>query len=348
MDQTHIGYTYWQEPPRNVMPRVDVIQMPTNADMGVAIVEQNRATPPMGRGGPPPGFVLSGGRGATLPPFDIYAQQTYHVDVYNKGKTPFTYTSSADAVWLKVLPATGTITKESRLSVSIDWTRVPAGTQRASLTIAGPNNAKSVIQAVVHNPSSPKRDDVVGFVQSNGYVSMEAEHFTRAVTGSAPGASDALGWQVIPGLGRTLSGVTAWPVTAPTIMPSAGTPRLEYNVFLTDSGSVKVHTFLSPTLNFAGSATGPRFAVSLDDETPQIVAMIPDTTERAWEKSVGENIRILTSRHEVKKPGAHTLKFWRVDPGVVLQKVVIETTNLPSSYLGPPESFYRPAKTGSN
>ena len=43
MDQTHIGYTYWQEPPRNVMPRVDVIQLPAAAEMGVAVVEQNRA-----------------------------------------------------------------------------------------------------------------------------------------------------------------------------------------------------------------------------------------------------------------------------------------------------------------
>src|SRR6185369_12565913 len=56
MDQTHIGYTYWQEPPRNVMPRVDVIQLKTEADPGVAAVEMNRA-PPTGRGGgPPPGF----------------------------------------------------------------------------------------------------------------------------------------------------------------------------------------------------------------------------------------------------------------------------------------------------
>ena len=35
MDQTHIGYTYWQEPPRNVMPRVDVIQVPAGMEMGV-------------------------------------------------------------------------------------------------------------------------------------------------------------------------------------------------------------------------------------------------------------------------------------------------------------------------
>ncbi len=34
MDQTHIGYTYWQEPPRNTMPRVDVIQLPTRRRHG--------------------------------------------------------------------------------------------------------------------------------------------------------------------------------------------------------------------------------------------------------------------------------------------------------------------------
>ncbi|MEO7999678.1 MAG: glycosyl hydrolase 115 family protein, partial [Gemmatimonadaceae bacterium] len=349
MDQTHIGYTYWQEPPRNVMPRVDVIQMPTPADMGVAVVEQNRATPPLGgRGGPPPGFVPGGARGPTLPPFDAYAQQTYHVDVYNKGKTPFTYAATADAPWLKVTPASGTITKESRLSVSVDWARVPDGKQQTALTITGPNNAKTVIQTTVINPSSPKRDEVIGFVQSNGYVSMEAEHFTRAVGGAIPGSRDSIWWQRIPDFGRTLSGVTAAPVTIPSVTPSAATPRLEYSVFLLDSGAVKVHTYLSPSLNFAGSKTGPRFGISLDDDAPQIVAMIPDTSNGAWDKVVGDNIRILKSQHTVKKPGAHTLKFWLVDPGIVLQKIVIETTNLPNSYLGPPESFFRNGNKGQN
>ena len=346
MDQTHIGYTYWQEPSRNVMPRVDVIQLPVAAEMGVAIVEQNFASRPTGGATAPPSFVAGAGRDAVLPPFDVYAQQTYHVDVYNKGQTAFAYSTTADAAWLKVSPASGLITTQTRLEVSIDWSRVPAGSHRGSLIIAGPNGAKSVVQTIAQNPSSPKREEVVGFMQSNGYVSIEAEHFARAVGAAVPGRHDSVRWQVIPGLGRTLSGLTATPVTIASITPGADSPRLEYRVFLTDSGAVTVHTFLSPTLNFSGTSTGPRFAISLDDEPPQIVALIPDTSEGAWNKAVSDNVRVLMSRHDLRRPGVHTLKFWLVDPGVVLQKLVIETTNLPTTYLGPPESFYRPAKPG--
>jgi len=335
MDQTHIGYTYWQEPPRNTMPRVDVIQVPKPADMGVAIVEQNRAVP-TGRGRfafPPPG--AGRGRELALPTFDPYERQTYHLDVYDRGTTPFAFTASAAEPWVRASPASGTVTAERRLSVSIDWAHAPNGEHRVPITITRANGNRVVVNAVVSNPVSPARESVRGFVESGGYVSMDAAHYSRAFH------YDGVYWLTVPGLGRTGSAVTTTPVTSPSERPGGNGPSLEYDVFMFDSGSVKVHAYLSPTLNFTGSPQGLRYAVSFDDEPPQIVNIWADTSNRAWEKAVADNVIVPVTQHVLAHPGAHVLKFWMVDPGVVLQKIVIEAKPLPDSYLGPPESYHR-------
>ena len=36
MDQTHLGYTFWNEPPANAMPAVTELQFAADGKMGVA------------------------------------------------------------------------------------------------------------------------------------------------------------------------------------------------------------------------------------------------------------------------------------------------------------------------
>jgi Gylcosyl hydrolase family 115 C-terminal domain len=195
-----------------------------------------------------------------------------------------------------------------------------------------------VIQAMVNNPAAPTRDEISGFVEGNGVVSMEAAHYARAV--DVP----PIKWQVIPDFGRTLSGVTMFPTTAESQSPGGKSPHLEYDLHLYSGGPVTVHAYLSPTLNFTRS-DGLRYAVSFDDEPPQIVNIHTGTESvPGWERMVGDSINIRTTKHDLGAPGEHVLKFWMVDPGVVLQKIVVSHGDLPPSYLGPPESFYRSAK----
>ena len=333
MDQTHIGYTYWQEPPRNTMPRVDVIQLPPTAEMGVAIVEQNRQAP-VRRPGAPIAFA-GGPREPTLPAFDSYTRQTYHLDVFARGQTAFDFSVESAEPWVVVTPSKGHPGKEQRLSVAVDWPNVAPGSHRVPITITGPHGSRAVMQAVVENRSTPAVTDFDGFIEGDGFVSMEAEHYNRAVN------SRAVSWLTIPDFGRTLSGVTAMPVTASTQTPGAGSPRLEYNVFLFDSGTVVVNAYVAPTLNFTGAATGLRYGVSIDDEAPQVVNAQADTSNRGWEKSVADNIVIATTQHSIARAGAHVLKFWMVDPGVMLEKLVVEARPVGSTYLGPPESARR-------
>jgi Gylcosyl hydrolase family 115 C-terminal domain len=82
-----------------------------------------------------------------------------------------------------------------------------------------------------------------------------------------------------------------------------------------------------------------RYAISFDEEAPQIINLHEGNSNKTWEHWVSDNIIIRTSTHHLKQPREHTLKFWMVDPGVVLQRLVVRTKAIPSSYLGPPESY---------
>lgn len=317
MDQTHIGYTYWQQPPNDVMPEVKIIHIPEAAAMGVAIEGSDNAWP-------------SGQRSAILPEFDLFNQQVYYIDIFNRGQTPFGYSVTAEAPYIKISEPTGNIDKEQRIWIRIDWPNVSPGKHTIPITITG-TNEHVVVNAIVNNVKSTISQPKT-FIAGNGYISIEAEHYTKAV--NAP----AVRWDVIPGLGRTLSSVTTFPVTAKSETLGTASPHLEYGVYLPDSGSVKVKLYLSPTLNFHNTK-GLRFAVSFDNETPQIVNLHDDSSLKAWEQWVSDNVIVKTSNHVLQRSGYHTLKFWRIDAGVILQKLVIETKEIKPSYLGPPESY---------
>jgi len=60
---------------------------------------------------------------------------------------------------------------------------------------------------------------------------------------------------------------------------------------------------------------------------------------KAWAKQVSDNINIQNTIHHIHQPGWHVLKFWAIDPGIVLQKIVVNMGGAKSTYLGPPESY---------
>jgi hypothetical protein len=329
MDQTHIGYVYWQEPPWNVMPQVVRIQAPDRAEMGVAIQGSDLTLPIP--------FWFRRKARAVLPVFNPYNnQQKYYMDIFDRGEIPFHYQVKADKKWIQISHPEGEINRQQRIWISIDWKLAPHGKDSSLITITGPDNRPVQVTAIIDNPSLPHSGGGLGaFVESNGYVSMEAPHYTKAVN------SGIVHWVTIPGLGRTGSAVTAFPVTASSQTPGGDNPHLEYDLYLFDTGTVKVEAYLSPTLNFANSPNGLRYAVSFDNKPPEIVNMTADDSDSTWAKHVSDNINIQTTLLHIDKPGEHILKFWMVDPGVVLQKIVVDLGGVKQSYLGPPESYFK-------
>ena len=167
------------------------------------------------------------------------------------------------------------------------------------------------------------------FSETDGYVSIEAEHFTRQKNGNN------ISWKVIPDLGKTLSAITTFPVT--TIPQEGDKIYLEYDVNLASTGNARLIVLLSPTLNF-NSNKGLRYAVSIDRGEEQVVNFNKTFTERERENWVANSIIESITNFRIDKNGLHTIRFRVLDPGIVLQKIMLDLDGLKTSYLGAPES----------
>ncbi|HEY5369053.1 MAG TPA: glycosyl hydrolase 115 family protein [Hanamia sp.] len=231
MDQTHIGYTYWQQPPVNKMPEVKYV------------------------------------------PDNSKKDESAKVDVRDK-------------------------TSENLI----------------------PKNAKGNI-----------------FYEKNGYVSIEATNYSKAVN------TKNIKWKIIPGIGNDGDGITTFPVTAKEKSFTSGSPYLQYEIYSYDTGKVKINTYFSPTLNFENDSLGLQYAISIDNEKPQFVSINDDDkNDRIWGQWVSNNIIIKKTEHRILTPGKHVIKYWMINPAVVLQKIVLDFGGLQPSYLGPQQTIFKP------
>ncbi|MFL5811040.1 MAG: glycosyl hydrolase 115 family protein [Flavisolibacter sp.] len=177
-------------------------------------------------------------------------------------------------------------------------------------------------------------DSVKGnaFYQEGNHVSIHADHWTRAVN------SKSIKWKLVPDIGKDGNGITSFPVTATAKLSTSG-PHVEYEFYTFSKDSLKVSGYFSPTLNFHSSPNGLQFAISVDEEAPQIVSLNKEDNTGVWNSWVANNIIIKTSNHFISQPGKHILKYWMIDPGIILQKLVVDFGGIKPSYLGPPETL---------
>jgi len=314
MKQTHIGYTNWEQPATQVRPTTETISVGAAA-LGVAVEGSAQA-------------VTSGT--ATLPELSVYhPDEVRHIEVFNRGNGSVDFTAVPAEAYVSVDPASGTLGEDATISVSVDWSQVPAGDSEATIAIGG-----ITVALPLRKPASPDPATVVGFVEQNGYISVDASHYTSKID-----AGD-VGWKIIPDLGRTGNAVHVQPDAAASVTAGAATPQLHYKMHFFETGQVEVRVYVSPSLPVRGSHY--RYAVAFDDGAPQTVDIhtgLPDDffdTAPTWEGWVSDNIIVKTTNLSVSSAGEHDLKLFMVDSGVVVQKIVVARAGLPGTYLGPP------------
>ncbi len=167
------------------------------------------------------------------------------------------------------------------------------------------------------------------FVPTDGAISIEAEHFNKAID-AASGAK----WEVLPYVGRTLSGVAVRPYTE---NPEGA--MLKYAVTIPEgTDSVTLHVVTKSTLAF-DRKEGHRYTVGFEGDTPVEVNFNanlnedPENIYSVFYPTVAR--RVVEKKVPVKtsKTGETMLEIKPLDPGIVFEKIVIDFGGYSPSYL---------------
>ncbi len=275
-----------------------------------------------------------------LPAFNRYTRRSADIEIFNRGDKPLEWRAATSDNWIRLNLNAGTTSTQQILNVDIDWNKVPVGERiLGSVEIMAGKEHETVLVSVF-NPQGPSPDSLKSlYVEDNGYVSIPAAGFHRKYE------SDQIRMSLIQNLGYEKEAVMLGnPLMPKQRTGGRNTPRLEYDFYCFNCGSVDVYTYMLPTFplscdqTFAheSSSVETQYGVAID-EGP---VMNPTTSSfeyaQAWYENVLRNCSIKKTTLHINRPGKHTVKIICGDPGVVLQKIVLDFGGMKRSYAGPP------------
>ncbi|KAH7304110.1 hypothetical protein BKA65DRAFT_580887 [Rhexocercosporidium sp. MPI-PUGE-AT-0058] len=298
VNQQHIGYTSWQEPSNNIRPPISWYGS-SNVPTGSAF-----AVAAQGAMVFTPGNTLN----------NLYSMDPYMPPLDKRWFEVFAIGRMAH--WLTLSPPT------------------PPPARRTPVQITITVNSETVNLVLPVNKRSPP-GNFSGHVETGSVVSMEVDHYASIEN------KNGVTYQVIPEYGRTRAGLKTWPVTSPSQNPTTG-PKVVYS-FYTYAGSSSA----SLTLYFGGSINHDpsrqlKYALSVDDGSATTVQYVPNHTmgslPSGWEGSATAGGWTSTTNNLNIPAGARKLNIWLLEPGVVLQKVLVNLGGLHPSANGPQEN----------
>lgn len=274
----------------------------------------------------------------TLPCFNVYLPQSYWIDIYNQGKKTLEWKATPSNRWIKMDHMQGVLSGEQRIEVSIDWSTVPKGNDiwgYIDFEVSG--KSKRVWISVFNEYLT---EDMKGiFMEHNGYISIPASKFHRKQE------NRDIQMNIIDGIGFEGTSLQLGNPIAPLqTFRSPEVPKVEYDFYSFNAGSVDVYTYVLPTFPLhkdrdfhlpENTNTDTKYSICIDNgslSTPSSSAV--EYTQK-WFEGVLCNCTVNKSTLYIDKPGKHTLQIRCGDPGIVLQKIVLDFGGLKRSLLGP-------------
>lgn len=115
--------------------------------------------------------------------------------------------------------------------------------------------------------------------------------------------------------------------------PSA--PQIEYELPQIDADSVTLHVYSLPVFPIY-KGRGTRFGISVDGQPVQVTNNVPVEYSKSWKDHVLQNGVKATFTFSIdRERKSHTLTLSCGDPGVMIQRIIIDWGGLKETYVGP-------------
>lgn len=266
-----------------------------------------------------------------LPVVTPFISKDLYVELYNRGSKEFTWNIDTQDKWIKLEQTSGCTKMQVRVGISVDWEAMPVGERFTGAIQVKVGDKKEMVYLPVFRPQGIAKDKLKGwYVEDNGCVSMAAGRFHRVKE------SEKITIKPIKGIGYENDCVQLGCVGQPSLSlwNTNYLPRAEYDFYSFTGGNATVYVYALPVFP-VDTNHDTRYGVMIDDGMVQWMTTSAKEYSSQWRINVARNSSVSVINMNVGKPGKHTLKLFCGDPGMVIQKVVIDFGGMKRSYLGP-------------
>ncbi len=239
--------------------------------------------------------------------------------------------------WLTITPMQGEVADLQRVILSCDRQGLPLEPQKVRLLIS---DGDTVVAVEIQG----KRLDLTAlppmtFVETDGVIAMEANHYAEKKDTAKGGFAE------LSGYGRSGSGMKVFPTTS-DFTENEEKPELTYSLLIPKEGDYQVEVWTTPTNSLQNRRP---LQVQLktqagDSRTLEILSSTyrgGENGDRQWCEGVLDQIRVTKTELHFTG-GVQKLTVGAMEAGMVLERILVYPMErkLPSSYLGPLESFH--------
>ena len=230
---------------------------------------------------------------ANLIPFVCEAGNQTFISLFSRNGKPVSWKVEKAPEWLIVSEQETGLRFENRLIINADWRKIDKDCAGELLLSVNGENYLLNVQAKNIAPGV--------MTEANEMIAWNAADFNKATKGA----------QVMDGLGHSAKAVS---------LPKKG--ELTYEIYTTTQGEAALRVALIPNHPVNGGSI--RYAISVDNEKPQVVAYETGFRSEPWKNNVLRNQSLNTTLHKINIPGKHTIHISALDPEVIVDQLMLD------------------------